>query len=726
MGSLDPPPKSLQDDRIERRRGNLMFENLTLSLALLLGLGFIAAKLGQLVKLPSVTGYILAGIALGPSGLHLVSQAVVGTRLEHFTQMALMLIAFGIGEHLELRRLGQVARSVGLIGLAETSGALILVGVGTFSVAMASSVGQAHWTIMDYLVLGLLLGAVSVATAPAATLHVMRELGAKGPLTTTLMAVVAVDDGIAIMIFGIALAMAKQIVGAQGASPLLAAGGGLLEILSSLAMGIATGLMIDFMVHRLRRHGEMLTVGLSLLLLCGEAARMLHLSPLLAGMAAGFTIVNRDRRDVRVFRSINAFEPPIYVLFFTLAGAHLNLSALLTAGWVGGVYFLFRIAGKMIGASLGAKLASSPKVVQRYLGMALMPQAGVAIGLVFLIRGEETLSAFSDVIIPVVLAGVVLSELTGPLCARLAVTRANEAYPVEGRTPRQELKQEAPPLELIPWVYERLTPPSEKKGYVLFEASSAATAPALARISTLLAHYSRSIPVAVGVPQAWGRNTISSSRDTERIMELACTEVEEMGYVLETSLRSAQTVADGLLQEARERPTKAVVLGHPHGGFNQGFHKMVSTLAQRITCPVIVVRFYGVLHTERIMVAVTEMRELDNLSYVILALSAIGWHKLTFVHLLPSGSTQTELRHAEDQIQQWADEQGIRSPLEIDVISTESWLLEILRHSIHHDLLVMAATPSRGLQRFFLGSLPGDVAKGSRRPMLVVHPGNNP
>jgi Kef-type K+ transport system membrane component KefB len=402
-------------------------QGVTLALALLIGAGFMMAKLGQFFRLPSVTGYICAGLLLGPSGLNLVKVADLGPKLEHFTQIALMLIAFGIGEHLEMKRLRHIMKSVGLIGLFETSGAFLLVALGTFMVARMTNIGEAGWVMKDYLVLAILLGAVSVATAPAATLHVMRELKATGPFTSTLMAVVAVDDGLAIIFFSMAVTAAHHIVGGGTETILSAVAGSFAEITCSLLMGVMAGLLIDFVVNKLKDRGEMLTAGLMILLLCGEGTRLLNFSPLLAGMAAGFTIVNQDRRDVRVFRTINAFEPPIYVLFFTLAGAHLHISALATAGWIGLVYFLLRSLGKFFGANIGALLAEAPSHVRRYLGLALVPQAGVAIGLIFLIEGDAGINEYSSVIIPAVLAAVVLSELSGPVCARVAVEKTGEA-----------------------------------------------------------------------------------------------------------------------------------------------------------------------------------------------------------------------------------------------------------------------------------------------------------
>jgi Kef-type K+ transport system membrane component KefB len=290
---------------------------ITLLLALILTAGFIAAKAGQIFRLPSVTGFIAAGVLLGPSGFHLITAEVTGDQLNHFTQIALMLIAFGIGEHLELKRLKVTAKTVMSICLAETVGAILLVSGAVLVVTWGSGAGGPAYYFKDYLVLAIILGTVSIATAPGTILFITRESRAVGPMTTTLLQVVAVNNGLAIVFFGVGLVLARQIAGVEHTvwSTILTI---LVKISFSLLLGMATGLVIDFIIHRLRDRGEMLTAGLALLLLCGELARFLKLSPLLAGIAIGFTIVNRDRRDVRLFRTLNAFEPPIYVLFLPL------------------------------------------------------------------------------------------------------------------------------------------------------------------------------------------------------------------------------------------------------------------------------------------------------------------------------------------------------------------------------------------------------------------------
>ena len=368
----------------------------TLALALLMGAGLLGARIARLVRLPSVTGFICTGLLLGPSGLNLIAHEQIKDT-GHFTDIALMLIAFGIGEHLDWRHLKKSIRSVGYIGVLESSGACLFVALGTFGVAWMTQIGPGGWGVLEYVCLAALLGGVATATAPAATVHVMRELRASGPLTRTLMAVVALDDGLAIIVFGVVLAVVSTVSGAAGGSLFLAVGHGFGDALGSVMIGIICGLLIDIIVHRLKRRGEMLTAGLALILLGGEGSRLLGLeSPLLVGMAAGFTIVNRDRRDVRVFRAINDFEPPIYALFFTLAGAHLDVGALVAAGAVGITYAVLRVAGKMCGAYVGATLSDSLDTVRKYLGFALVPQAGVAIGLILTIQANEALAEYAN------------------------------------------------------------------------------------------------------------------------------------------------------------------------------------------------------------------------------------------------------------------------------------------------------------------------------------------
>lgn len=704
-------------------------ENITLVLSVLLGLGFAAAKLGQLLRLPSVTGYICAGFLLGPSGLNLITAETISTKLEHFSQIALMLIALGIGEHLELRRLRKTIRFVWPIGLAEVFFTVSLVGGGIFFIVQQIPLNTSSWTTLDYHILAMLFSVVAVATAPAATLHVIRELRATGTMTTNLMHVVAIDNCLAITFFGFAISVAQHLTGGIEKSILSTLTISCSEIFISVLIGIFTGLLIDFIVHRLHRREEMLIAGLAFLLFSGEIARSFDLSPLMTGMAAGFTIVNRDRRDVRLFRLLNAFEPPIYVLFFTLAGAHLDLSVLTIAGWLGFIYFLLRAVGKILGAKTGAFLSSTLPEVRKYLGLALVPQAGVAIGLIILIRGIPELSKYSEVITPVVLAGVFFSELIGPASTRLALLKSGEGVEnnkkklrthVHGTPKRKaDASFHSEVLELIPWSWEKLVAPSKQAGVVIFGASHRQTVAGLARMATLFAHYYKAKPLAIRVEKRLPR--ISELDEAPRLFKTAKEEVHSLGYDLHTQVVRAKNLTAGIMNTIEQHYTHSIVLGYPLEESSQEFQQTIETIAAQAPCPVIVIRFAGTLHTERILVPIVSSQDLRDIKNVLCSLAGTGRHKITLLYLLPSESQQKDIAKAETKLQKWAYLEKLTPYVEYRATATDARLNTILEESEQHDILVMGITPPQSIQRFFFGSLANDVAQKCQKPMIMVH-----
>jgi Kef-type K+ transport system membrane component KefB len=697
---------------------------ITLLLAVILIVGFLAAKAGQAFRLPSVTGFIAAGVLMGPSGFNLITSEATGNQLAHFTQIALMLIAFGIGEHLELKRLKITARTVLSICLTETIVAFLLVGGGIFAVAWMTSAGGAGWHLKDYLVLAIMLATVSIATAPGTILFITRECRAVGPMTTTLLQVVAVNNGLAIVLFAIALVLARQVVGVEqtilGILLVIAA-----KISFSLLLGISTGLLIDFIIHRLQDRGEMLTVGLALLLLSGEMARLLQLSPLLVGIAIGFTIVNRDRRDVRLFRTLNSFEPPIYVLFFTLAGAHLEFSALSVAGWLGFVYFLLRFTSKASGAYLGGSLAGSAPIVRKYLAFALVPQAGVAIGLVFLISGNLNLHIYAAILTPTVLVGVLFAELIGPACTKYALERSGEAAVSYDRKVRIESKkrkelflEEARDAQLVPWSWEKLIPPSSSKGTVIFGVSHQSTVNGLARMATLLAHHFQAQPVAVRIDTVM--DACPSLIDTAALFEYAAQEVRSLGYTLHTSEVRAESVAKGIIAAAREKEALAVLLGYPFQRTEHSFNKIVEEVSAAAACPLIIVRFTGILHTERILVPVINSADLEIVGDTLCALAHVGKHSITLLRLLSADVQDHEAADYEKKLHSWAADRKLPF-VQCLATKAEARLETIIMGAQMYDLLIMAVPEGFGIKKMLLGSLADDVAGNCQRPMVMVH-----
>ena len=696
----------------------------TFGMALLLATGLLFAKLAQLIRLPSVTGFILAGLVLGPSGFGLLTMESMGHRLDHFTQLALMLIAFGIGEHIELRKLGDVARDVSYIAVVQALGAFLFVAAGILVLTQLTGTPQ---SLADRLTLSLLLGAVAVATAPAAILHVVRELGARGPLTATLMAVVAVDDGLAIMIFGMAVSTAHQLGGQGEESVLMAVLASAGEIGGSIAIGVAFGLIIDLVLHKLHSREEMLTGGLALLLICGELTRMLHLSPLLAGMMAGFILINRAERDVRLFRAINGFEPPIYVLFFTLAGVHLDIAALKSAGWIGCIYILARIAGKYGGAWLGARLSGAPRMVRDYLGLALIPQAGVAIGLVFMIASDARLSSWAVIITPVVLAGVVISELAGPLLVRMTLEKGGETRTsvihtqCAGLSPRRCLRWLQGPdgVRLAPWEREPLHPAANPEGVVVFGASHSATARGLARIATILAHHYHALPMSVRVLPKREKGRLSEE-ELEALFLPEQDEAASLGYPLQTEV-IFDTPASGLVSATEYNQGRAVVLGYPLGRKPLSLQKVLDRVAANVLCPVIAVRFVGSFTCARILVPFLFFQELDELLPVCEAFAEAAQPRISFLHLLHADCSRQEVEAAEAQITAWLETNLVDIETDVRVEAADSRLEAILDATQYHDLVLMTAARRQKIQRFFFGSLANSVVHNCNKPILVIY-----
>ena len=698
----------------------------TFCIALLLAAGLSGAKLAQKLHMPSVTGYIVAGLLLGPAGLSIVTSEEIGHDLDHFTQIALMLIAFGIGEHIEIKKLKKHAGSLFWIGICEAVGAFLMVSTVLFAVIRFSNFPLDGWETKNFLILALLFGSIGIATAPAATLLVIRELKAKGPLTSTLMAIVAIDDGLAIMVFGLVVSIAHQLLGHAGEPLYIALGASLMEIVGSLLLGICTAALFLLSINKLRGMGELMTGGLATLLLCGEAAYYLHLSPLLAGMTAGFTLVNKAEKDVRIFRALNRFEPPIYVLFFALAGTHLELAALQAAGIFGLIYFLSSVSGKIIGIQTGGFISGSPATVRKYLPFAMMPQAGVAIGLIFMLSSDETLASYTQIITPVVLAGVFISELTGPLGARFAITRAGEADVSSGSAApfsmifldEDRTEDLFCPLDetfrIIPWDWLNLPVPERPDGHVLFHVMDPRTARGLARIATIIASWYRSLPLAIQIRPP-GRLPV------EQIFRQEFEEVHSMGYSLKTELAHGPDITDFTVGSAAYHHAHAVVMAYPLTGTVAHFRAMLARIASDVHCPVAVVRFWGELHTERILVPITDIGELADMIDIISAFNGVGEHRLRLLYLASSTDEEKEVRGQEQELSDWLQHNAPQLQMQVEVTITHSRLEVIRRAARDADLLIMHGMESSGVEKFLFGSLVDSVSMKIPKTLIVIY-----
>lgn len=366
--------------------------------------------LGKL-KFPDVTGYLIGGIVIGPMVLNLVPKdAVQG--LEIISEIALAIIAFSIGSEMKLSALKKTGKGVLLITFLEVFMAFLVVFTSL-------------WLLFKQdFAFSLVLGSIACATAPAATLLVIKQYKAKGPVVDTLIPVVALDDAFCIIAFGICASVAQSIIGGEAFNA-MAIVAPIKEILLSTVLGFLYGILAIFVVKKIRNEGELTAFVLGSIFLLASLSIRFGLSSLLVMMSFGLAMTNLSRKGSRAATSLDGMVAPLFMCFFTLSGADLDFSIFKTVGVVAVVYIIARVIGKMIGAGMGAKFSNMASSVQKYLGMTLIPQAGVAIGLSLAatrILGPD----HGGKIRAIILAGTVIYELIGPVTTKIALTKAGE------------------------------------------------------------------------------------------------------------------------------------------------------------------------------------------------------------------------------------------------------------------------------------------------------------
>ncbi len=387
--------------------------NIVLYLGIILITGLFAGKVINFLKLPAVTGYLLIGLLLGPSVVNLVTAETV-TALSPINSIALSLIAFSIGGELSRHQIKQCGKSVLVITVTQVLGAYLLVSL------------TLHYLLELELHSALIFAAISTATAPAATIMVLREYKAKGPMTSNLLAVVALDDALCLIAYGITMALAKSLAGkvSGGVGAMVAAP--LWELTGSILLGAVFAVVLLLLSSRFKEKPDKLVLLLGLVFLQAGLAELFHFSALLTGMTMGCVAVNLlPRQSEALFRLVRSVDTPIFVLFFVLAGANLHLGLLVKVGALGVAYIVSRIIGKVSGAMVGATISKAPAVVRKYLGLGLIPQAGVAIGLTLLV--QQDFPEIASLVTTVILGSVVVYEIIGPYFAKLAVIKAGEA-----------------------------------------------------------------------------------------------------------------------------------------------------------------------------------------------------------------------------------------------------------------------------------------------------------
>lgn len=418
-----------------------------ISIALMLGAGFLMTRLTKLAHLPNVTGYILAGILLGPYVLGLIPPSLV-EGMDFLSDIALAFIAFSTGEYFKLAELKKNGLRVVVITVAEAFAASLCVFAVTF------------WCLKLNLAFSVVLAALAAATAPASTMMTIRQTGAKGDFVNTLLEVVALDDAVGLIEFSIAVSVAGFSL--SGGEHLEFSGvlRPLLLNLLTLVLGGLFGFLLKLLITQKRTQDNRLIVTVALLFtFCGISA-LLDVSPLLGCMVMSAVYINLTDDD-KLFMQMNYFSPPILLLFFVRSGLNFKLDALVGASnpvgsvpllTVSVLYFFVRIAGKYGGAFVGCMAVGKPKKVRNYLGMALVPQAGVAIGLASL--GARTLGgAAGEALYTIIMASSVLYELVGPACAKLSLYLSGSySDKLEELVPEEKLSPESSgrtPVELL-------------------------------------------------------------------------------------------------------------------------------------------------------------------------------------------------------------------------------------------------------------------------------------
>jgi len=391
--------------------------NSLLSAGLILLLGFVGARLLKLVRLPSVTAFLLVGILIGPQILNLVTVEIF-TASEFFSNLVLGLIAFSLGENFRLDKLRQGVRQVMWISLSAALAAWLL--VSTALIVYFISIKMPIYP-------AIVLGAAASATAPAATVLIIREYRAGGLLTELLLKVVAIDDAWCLIFAAMAIAVGNAMRADVFQMSIVFAGLG--EIFGALVLGGILGYLSSRLSKFVRTREELLVYTLGLLFLNVGLSIALGVSVLLSAMMMGLVMVNIARENYKFFEVIRSVDTPLYLTFFIISGAHLDFAILYKMGIAGILYVVFRTLGKVYGAKLGARVSGAPKSVEEWLGLSLAPQAGVALGIGLV--AKVTFPDFGDYIFTIIAATSVIFELVGPLLTKYSLMKAGEISPSE-------------------------------------------------------------------------------------------------------------------------------------------------------------------------------------------------------------------------------------------------------------------------------------------------------
>jgi len=388
------------------------------SAGLLLITGYIFGQLAEKIKLPTITGYILAGVVIGSSGLKLIHHENMEI-LYILSEITLSFIAVIIGGEFSFYKLKLYGKKIFILTLAQMLLTFLLVSFGLLAIGLSNYIA-------------FVLGAISAATAPAATVVIVEKLKARGKFVDYLYGIVALDDAGTVILFSIAFAISGSMMGDVQVNISHSIIHAFKEIIISIIIGALSGLIIHFVTIKKHNLNEIKIISLGIIFLTTSIAISLHLSPLIANMTLGMIIINLNKKNARILFSFEPMTPPLYAIFFAIAGAELNFAVfknpmILLAGFV---LIILRFAGKYFGIYIGGTALKIDKNVRKYLGLSLLPQAGVAIGLMLFVQASPVVLQASVQIqnevaemTNIILMAVFVNEIVGPPLSKFAILK---------------------------------------------------------------------------------------------------------------------------------------------------------------------------------------------------------------------------------------------------------------------------------------------------------------
>lgn len=388
--------------------------HITFLLGLLILSGLLLGLLASRFCFPRVAAYVIAGIIFSPDLLGTVFHFSIGHWADALTTIALGIIAYLIGGSFTVSQFRRIGTMIFSIALGESCGAVLCV-------FLALVLLGPRFQEISVLPFALAFASIAATTAPAGTIAVLHQYRAQGPVSSTLLGTVALDDAIGIILFSLMLSFTV------GASVITTLGGAVLGIGAALVIGSLTGKIAALFCRHIRQGGLRLPIVLGSILLVVGLAEQFSFSPLLSCMSLGFFCrYFSGAGGDHLFAPIEYFEELVFIIFFTLAGAHFSKDVFLEHFDLIILYFLARIIGKVAGSALGAFLAGAPRNITRWIGLGLIPQAGVAVGLALTLSQHPAFRTVSAVIINVILATTLIYELVGPLFVKFGLSRAGE------------------------------------------------------------------------------------------------------------------------------------------------------------------------------------------------------------------------------------------------------------------------------------------------------------